>query len=170
MTDLADKIGAGAPQGEDPLANKALLNSLSFATKNGKGFIGEFNGAGFALSQNTSGFSGQSLELVPGTFTGLGNNITQPFNIVQSTHPVTAGLPNPWTSSGGQDFLASSTGVPSELIVAKGPAGAADQFPTIVASRSEPVPEPLTMSGTALAAGMGWLMKRKLTQSQKAKV
>ena len=87
MTDLADKIGATAVDGEDPLANLALLNAVNFVTQNGKGYIGEFNGAGLALSNNTSGsFNGQALGLVPGTFESLGFSVTEPFDILQTTH------------------------------------------------------------------------------------
>jgi hypothetical protein len=170
LTDLADRIGPNAPEfpGEDLLADKALLNGVTFAAQNGKGYVGEFNGAGLALSSNTSGFfDGQALGLVPGTFTSLGFNPTQPFDIIQTDNPVVAGLPNPWTSTGAQDFLAGSTGIPSQFIVAVGPAGGSNQFPTIVATMAtQSVPESSSVLGVLSvgAIGAGSVFKRKHQQ------
>jgi hypothetical protein len=176
LTDLADKIGPNAPEGEDLNANKALLNAVSFATTNGKGYIGEYNGAGIALTENVSGyFGGQTLGLVPGTFTQLGGFVTQPFDIVQPSHPVVADLPNPFPSTGGQDFLAKSD-IPDQYVIAVGPAGGFLKYPTIAASDESQqypaippspvvppsdVPEPLTLGGTVVAAAMGLWFKHK---------
>lgn len=169
MTDLADKIGPKATDREDALANKALLNAVSFATQNGKGFIGEFGGAGMALSNNTSGyFGGQALGLLPGTFTGFNYSPIRTSNILQPNHPVTAGLPNPWSITSGQDFLVGSVDIPPEFVVAVG----ANSYPTIAATSPvanlpvpnspQSVPEPTTGLGLLAigAFGVGSILKR----------
>jgi hypothetical protein len=110
MSDMADMIDnpEHPAQAIDPehLAEKALLNAVNFVSLGGKGYIGEFNGAASALTNNNSGdprYGGLALGLMPGTFTGWNlYNKASESDILQPSHPVVAGLPNPWNLMGAR--------------------------------------------------------------------
>lgn len=120
-TDLADKIGSGAPDGEDPLANRAFLNALAYATAggSGKGFIGELAGTWEAM--------GPRLRLLPGnsgSVTGTnGAGLYQPFRVTQPGNPIVGHLPERWTSRAGMDWIVATNQLPAANVLAVGPAG-----------------------------------------------
>jgi hypothetical protein len=143
MSDMADMIGSSEHLAQavdiNQYAEKALLNAVAFASANGKGYIGEFNGAALALSSNTSGdYGGLALGLVQGTFTGLKRYplSNSDLDVLAPDHPVVAGLPDPWNMMGGLEYVyTSQISDPSYLVVAswtEGLGGA--QFPAIIAS------------------------------------
>ena len=88
-----------------------------------------------ALTTNNSGdYGGLALGLMPGTFTGWTALSSPSSDLIQPSHPVVAGFDNPWDLMGGQEFIFPATQVDSKYVVAMGPSGLSEKFPTIIAS------------------------------------
>lgn len=134
-----------------------MLNAVSFASN--KGFIGEFTGSCAAMSSNSAGLT--ALGLVSGTCDALGLGPGgDPMDILDTGHPVVAGVPDPSFLGGSHAFFALLSGVDSSLIVAVN----SREIPSIVASarRSVPAPASLALLGTGLIGLAGLRCKHKV--------
>ena len=123
-------------------SSQLLLNSVNYSGN--KGFLGLFNGAGWAIERG----------LLPGTSGGEGFNFNDSpatYNVTNA-HPVTAGLASSWQSA--QDsFISYSSGIPNGNVLARDNAG------NVLVAVGAPVPEPMTMA--ALGLGLAMVARRR---------
>jgi hypothetical protein len=118
-SDLADNEFPG------DATNTLMLNAVSFAGQ--KGYIGEFPGSCAAMSSNNQGL--EPIGLIAGECSSLSFGPGgDPMTILQTDHPVVAGVPNPVNLGDSHEFFALVS-VDQELIVAVN----SEQNPSIVA-------------------------------------
>ena len=123
-------------------SSRLLLNSVNYSSN--KGFLGLFNGAGWAIEHG----------LIGGTSYGEGynyNGATATYNVTNA-HPVTAGLASSWQSA-QDDFISYSGGIANSNVLARDNAG------NVLVAVGAPVPEPMTMA--ALGLGLAFVGRRR---------
>lgn len=148
-SDLADTTGVG-----DAVSDTLWTNAASWASN--KGFIGEFTGACAAMTSNGAGLA--ALGLISGNCASLGSSSGDPVDVLLNSHPVMAGVPDPFNTPGGTDFYASLSGVAGGSVLALG----ANNLPTVVAQAAIPQPGGIAL---LLAGGIAGLVARRRTQA-----
>jgi hypothetical protein len=175
--DMADNLlGSGSGDPFDPNLDALFVNAATFAAASHHGYIGEFNGAVYAVASNSAGFP--AMGLLPGSADAVGAHGSSAEQFVYdvgpigSGNPIDAGVTFPFTDSDVSTYLTFITGADPNNIVdiytnpkANGyPAVLANEF--VISGGGGEIPEPATM----LLLGSGLLgagLYRRFRKSKK---